>query len=475
MIESRSQAGSLHRTGSGPIATATSTSLRSSRASAFRSSCGRSGLPPPAVAWNPPEASASFGRTPILSASNGRLTPGGTCIMADALVTAAPTSVRRKSLVGTFMFAHFTHHVSNSMLTPLLPVIRDGLSLNYVQSGFLVSAFSVSQGLSQAPIGVLADRFGGRTVLVLGFVATALCMVLIGLAGEYWQLLVFLVGLGIAAGTYHAPAAALLARAIPKEQLGGALGMHTVGGNLSFFATPLVAGGLVAMTLTWRTPYLAFAVAPFAAGLLLTTMAPRPQRMNGPANYGGALREIRGVFRVVGPLLSLVILFQMTYAAIVAFLALYLVDVRGFEVTAAAVVVSIPFVGGMVGSPLGGFLSDRFGREPVIVASLTALGPLLLLLTLVPTVLVIPVLFAMGLVASTRMPVVEGLLLDRAPVERRATVLGAYYLVAQEMGGLAAPTLGALSLAVGIAPAMGGVAAVAAAISVFVLLVHRRL
>src|SRR5688572_11203984 len=117
------------------------------------------------------------------------------------------TARKNASLVGAFMFAHFTHHVSNSMLTQLLPVIRDSLALSYTQAGFLVSAFTLSAGLSQAPLGMLADRFTARSVIVLGLFGTALSMVAFGLAVEYWQLLLVLVAMGVVAGTYHAPAA----------------------------------------------------------------------------------------------------------------------------------------------------------------------------------------------------------------------------------------------------------------------------
>jgi MFS family permease len=81
----------------------------------------------------------------------------------------------------------------------------------------------------------------------------------------------------------------------------------------------------------------------------------------------------------------------------------------------------------------------------------------------------------MGFVSSTRAPVVEGLLLDRAPADRRATTLGAYYLVAQELGGLAAPGLGVLAAAFGIAEAFGGVAIAAAGASLAVLAVQHKL
>jgi FSR family fosmidomycin resistance protein-like MFS transporter len=392
--------------------------------------------------------------------------------MADALAISVPARTRSPALVGAFMFGHFTHHVTNTLLAPLLPLIRDSFGLTYTQSGFLVSAFSVTGGFSQAPIGALADRTGSRIVVTVGLICSAVCCFLIGLSGSYWHLLFALIGLGLVAGSYHAPANTLISRIFPRERLGGVLGVHIVGGNASFFATPLLAGTLAAASGSWRIPYLAFAVAPFLAGLALIFLLPRdPERTAVKSSPAAIFRELGGVFRVIGALVGVAVVCQMIYVASLAFLALYLVDARGFETTTAAFFVSVPYIGGMLGSPLGGALSDRLGRKPVIIASLVAVGPLFLLMTLVPTELVFPVLAVIGLLASARMPVIEGLILERAPEERRATTLGAYYFVGQEFGGLAAPAIGALAMVVGIGQAFGliGVALAALSASVFVL------
>jgi MFS family permease len=373
------------------------------------------------------------------------------------------------------MVAHFTHHVSNTLLAPLQPLIRDAFTLSYAQSGFLASAFFVAQGLSQAPIGILADRIGSRTVIIVGLIATGAVMVLIGLSGGYWHLLLLLVLMGLIAGTYHAPAASLLARTFPPERRGGALGMHVVGGNLSFFATPLLAGGLAASTHDWRSPYLVFAIAPILAGVFLFVTLPALREHAEHSSSAGLLKDLGSVIGVVGPLLSLAIVFQMLYAAVYAFLALYLVDARGFDPAAAAVLVAAPFIAGLAGAPIGGFLSDRVGRKPVIIVAIVLQGPLLYILTQVPTMLIAPVLAVMGLVGAARMPVIEGFLLDRAPANRRATTLGAYYFLAQELGGFAAPVLGILAVTFGIAGAYVNLGLVASAMSLAILLLARRL
>jgi hypothetical protein len=103
------------------------------------------------------------------------------------------------------------------------------------------------------------------------------------------------------------------------------------------------------------------------------------------------------------------------------------------------------------------------------------MGPSLLLFTLAGPELIIPALALMGLMSSAKMPVIEGLILERAPAERRATSLGAYYFVAQEIGGFAAPVLGAFAGVVGIGQAFGGIAIVAALLSGIILVFARKL
>ncbi len=191
----------------------------------------------------------------------------------EKVVAAAATSLsirttRGRMTVLGFSLAHFSHHVTNSLLNPLLPLIRDTFALSYAESGIAVSAYSLSLGLANAPMGVLADRVGPRLVLAGGLVLVGAASVALALVGAYWQLLAVLVAMGVISGTYHAPAASLLARAFPERGRGAAMGLHITGGHFSFFAVPLVAGSLAAATGTWRTPYLWFAAAPILSGLL---------------------------------------------------------------------------------------------------------------------------------------------------------------------------------------------------------------
>jgi MFS family permease len=382
---------------------------------------------------------------------------------------------RGRALLGTLTAAHFSHHVTNSLLNPLLPSIRDAFGLSYGQSGLAVSAFALSAGLANAPWGVLADRLGSRTVIVGGLVLMGAVSVALATAGAYWQLLVFLVLMGIVSGSYHAPAAALIARTFSPRVRGAVMGMHITGGHLSFFAAPAVAGFLVLQTGTWRTPYLAFAIAPIVFAALLWLVSPRVQERTAPGDRFAAFREIGRVFRDVGPIVSLSIIFQFGLAAVLAFLALYFVDSRGISPAVAAVLFGVPQLVGIVGSPLGGWVSDHLGRRNVIVGALTLLGPAIYALTVVPNEALVPVLVVFGLLWAMRSTVTETLVMDSAPPGRRATVLGAFYLANAEIGGLGAPIFGLLAEGVGLTTAFGWIGIAFVVMSAVALLVGRRL
>lgn len=348
--------------------------------------------------------------------------------------------------------AHFAQHVTNGLLSALLPFIRDTFLLSNTQAGFAVTAYTIASGVMNAPLGVLADRVGARRVIVGGLVVVAATSVAVGLAPTYVALLIALVAMGIASGTYHAPASALIAETFTFARRGVALGTHTTAGHLAFFAAPLLAG-ILATQGTWRLPYVAFAVAPLLCAVVVMRIAPPGTRALGRHEWLATFSDIGRVARSVGSLVSISIVAQVLMSSALAFLTLFYVDARGVSPAIAAALYGVPQLAGLFAAPLSGVLSDRFGRPAVLLGALIVSGPASWLLVTMPVELAVIPLLLIGACLSFRTTATEVLIIDTTPAARRSTVLGTYYLVNQPVGGIAAPIFGAVADSAGIANA----------------------
>jgi MFS family permease len=374
----------------------------------------------------------------------------------------------RRTLLTSLSIAHFAHHVTNSLFSALVPFIRETFAMSNTQIGFAVTAYTIASGFSNAPLGVLADRLGARRVIVGGLFLIALTSIAIGFSGSYLWLVLGLIVMGIASGSYHAPASALIAETFPFARRGVALGAHTTAGHLAFFAAPLLAGAL-AVTGTWRLPYVAFAIAPVACAFLLLRVAPHGVRSTERHEWLATFADVGRVARSVGSLVSISIFGQVLISSALAFLTLYLVDARGVSPAVAAGLFGVPQLAGLVAAPLSGVLSDRFGRPAVLLASLVASAPAVWLLIAMPIELVVIPLLLIGACLSFRATATEVLIIDNTPATRRSTVLGSYYLVNQPVGGIAAPIFGAIADAAGIGTAFSWLVIAFAALSLAAL------
>ena len=350
------------------------------------------------------------------------------------------------AVLPVFIFAHFAHHVGTGGLSPLLPVLRDAFHLDYTRAGLLLSAYGLSLGLGQLPISAIADRMNKRHVIAVGLFGVAAAGAAIALTGSFWPLVALLIVMGLFAATYHAPTSAFLAGTYGAAGRGRALGNHVIGGALAFSLAPAAAVGILELTGSWRTSFLVLAVVPLIAGVAMLALTARV----GEVSAGGqAERALQGrafaALKGIGPLVAVALAEQLLTASMFAFIPLFMVDHHHVPEDRAGLFVALITGVGIFAAPLGGALSDRFGRAPVLIAATASVGPLILLLTYAPYGWpIILVLLLYGLSMNTRMPVLESLFADAVPAARRSTVLGLYYFIGQESAGVTTPVVGRL-------------------------------
>ncbi len=387
-----------------------------------------------------------------------------------------------------FAYAHASHDLCTGLLVALLPFIKTSLGISYLQSGLLLSAYSVTSGLSQLPGGWLGDRVSRQVVIAMGLGGVGLLALAVGLSSAYYPILVLLVIMGLFSGLYHPSAVSMLSGSFEEERRGRVMALHLVGGSLGFTLGP-VLGGLIAEALGWNYAYIILGLIPLIVVPVIfrkfgwqriTYVGDRRRR---ESVEGGTHIEAKGqrislgrVLRSVAPITSLVILTQLIAGSAMVFIPLYLVDKHGVAPALAAMLVGAIRGGGIVGSLLGGWLSDKWGRKNAVVLALFATGPLLYLITRLPFNPGLIVLFVFfGIFMYMRQAAIQPLLVDSTPQYLRATIFGIYFGLGMQGRSLIQPVVGHFMDVLGIVDVFNIIALTTVGLSLVALLLSRRL
>lgn len=287
-------------------------------------------------------------------------------------MTAVAASTGRRDMTVVFLIctAHFFSHFYLLALPPIFPLIRAEFGVSNTLMGLLITAFSITSGVSQYLMGILVDRIGAKPVLIGGLALLAGCVALMGFAPSYWVLLALAALAGFGNAVFHPADYSILGATVRPERLGRAFGIHTFSGHLGWSTTPPVLVFLTALW-DWRAALVTIGLLGLvAAAFLFATrhlfVDHRQERHKGDAP-GEPLRTRE---LVTSPAMLLMFLFFMSAAGIsiglAGFMPTALIDLRGTDLAGANTTLSIFLISGAVGVLAGGMIADRLRRFDLV-------------------------------------------------------------------------------------------------------------
>lgn len=282
-------------------------------------------------------------------AAMGSATPHPARNRVFALATAAIA-------VDTLMF---------SAIVPALPVYQREMGLTDTQVALLFAAFPIAQLVVALLLPRWVDRAGRRTAIAAGAVLLALSGVAFAFTTEPITLAVARAVQGGAAALTWTGALAAVSDVYPSNQLGFRLGLaETAGGGVGLLG-PLASGVLID-AVGVRETFLILSVVPLAlaACVLLVPETARPS-----STVPSVLAGLRSVARSPGARaggLALVLL-ALVEAMLEPLLPLDLADRLGLSSAGIGLVLALGTATLFLGSPLGGWWSDRLGRRPPLI------------------------------------------------------------------------------------------------------------
>src|SRR4051812_14907157 len=156
------------------------------------------------------------------------------------------------------------------LIAAFAPKFRDTFHLSATQTAFLMAVPVLLGSLARLPVGVLADRFGGRLVLSVLMLLVCVPAFLTPLAGTYEQLLIGGFFLGLAGSSFSA-GVSFVSRWFTAEKQGSALGVYGLG-NIGQSAAVFL-GPLLAVSLGWQNIFRGMAVVLAAWAIVFAVLA----------------------------------------------------------------------------------------------------------------------------------------------------------------------------------------------------------
>lgn len=255
--------------------------------------------------------------------------------------------------------------------TPVLPLYATDLGANAAELGWVFMASTLPGILVSLPVGVLSDRAGRRTPLLVALFIFATAPWLYLLVQEVWQLTLVRFYHGFATAIFGTVANAAIAARYPQQRA-TRLSQFSSITLLGRSAAPFLGGALIALT-HYEGVYLTCAISgglALAVGMLHPAekaATPRPTQASPTSVRRQLFISLQHPLMRAAALTEAVQFFA--FGALEAFLTVYAaslgIPVAGIGVLLGAQLVAIIFL-----KPLSGRISDRHGRAPVILGGL---------------------------------------------------------------------------------------------------------
>jgi MFS family permease len=270
---------------------------------------------------------------------------------------------------------HALTHAYTAALYLLLPFIARDFGLSYSQIGFALSVRQFMSTIVNLPAGIIVDTVGRRNVfLALALLGTAVPYIVISATSTYWVLVACMGLMGVASFLWHPAAITSISEMYPSKR-GYGLAMHELGANVGDTLMPLLTGALLGY-LTWRQVISVTVAGGVLAGLLvLRTVAHVRRQIDAvprPATSGGYLAGLRILARNTNLMILALVsgIRSFTQHGLQSFLPLFLVNDLQVPAVLVGIYLAVVQVSGMIATPISGTLSDRIGPKRVATAGM---------------------------------------------------------------------------------------------------------
>ena len=169
-------------------------------------------------------------------------------------------------------------HIDRNIIAILLQPIKETFLISDTQLGFLTGVtFALFYATLAMPMAMWADRHNRRNLIAFSISIWSLMTAFCGLAFQYWQLLLFRIGVGVGEAGSNPPSHSIISDLFSPAERGTAMAIFATGVNIGVMLGFLI-GGWVNEWLNWRWAFIIAGVPGLLIALLVRFTMKEPLR-----------------------------------------------------------------------------------------------------------------------------------------------------------------------------------------------------
>ena len=355
------------------------------------------------------------------------------------------------SVLFAISFSHLLNDTMQSLITPIYPLLKKSMNLNFAQLGLVTLCFQLTASLLQPFVGLYTDKRPKPFSLAAGMCFTLVGLILLSRAGKLEFVLFAVALIGIGSAVFH-PEASRLAWMASGGRRGMAQSIFQLGGNAGSSLGPLLAAGLITPYANGQSRIAWFALfALLAIAVLLRigiwyrhNLNKRRTKDQTPQPALAPGMSPKRVYIALGILLVLIFSKYFYLASMSSYYTFFLINKFHVSVGASQLFLFLFLFAIAAGTLIGGHAGDRFGRKYVIWFSILGVAPFTLLLPYANLFWTGVLSFCIGVILASAFSAILVYAQELVP-GKIGLISGLFFGLAFGMGGLGAAVLGKLA------------------------------
>lgn len=269
------------------------------------------------------------------------------------------------------MFNMFIAMAGIGLIIPIMPEYLATFGVAGQALGLLIAIFSFAQFILSPLSGNLSDKYGRKSIIIIGLIIYGLSQLAFSLSTELWMLYISRFFSGFGAAFIIPPTMAFVADITTLENRGRGMGLLGASMSLGFMIGPGIGGFLSKISLDF--PFYGATGAAIFAAIVSLLFLPNPKPvLQGAATNENLFQQMRRSTQT-SYFMMLIVMFVFSFglANFQSTIALYVDQKYNYTPSQIAIIIT---VGGFVGVIIQTFVIDRlfkrFGEMRVILINL---------------------------------------------------------------------------------------------------------